>query len=42
MKKITKNEKFGKLENAISGVTGHSSGQCPIVRFSWNDDTAFI
>ena len=42
MKKITKNEKFGKLENGISSVIGHSSGKCPIVCFSWNDDTAFI
>ena len=42
MKKITKNEKFGKLENGISSVIGHSSGKCPIVCFSWNDDTTFI
>ena len=42
MKKITKNEKFGKLENGISCVIGHSSGKCPIVCFSWNDDTTFI
>ena len=42
MKKITKNEKFGKLENGISSVTGHSSVKYPIVRFSWNDDTTFI
>ena len=34
MKKITKNEKFGKLENGISNVTGHSSRKYPIVRFS--------
>ena len=34
MKKITKNEKFGKLENGISSVIGHSSGKCPIVCFS--------